>query len=154
MVDGQTGKQKVAIRAATIAAIFAQFGMHPQFFCDVPGLVLDPTMPIKADYFLQRDNVCIDLAEDFHNSLRANASVNSPAFVDVIRCNAYTPGFLWILRSGLDYSDTAPFPRFYFTPFPFSPLPGDDPKWRSRNDLNSKTIAIQPQQTATTMLMV
>jgi hypothetical protein len=44
--------------------------------------------PVKADHFLQRNDVRTDLAQNLRNTVRANAAIQATAFMDIVRSDA------------------------------------------------------------------
>jgi hypothetical protein len=81
----EPAKQKIAVRRAVDAAIFAETGVIAELPCDELRLIFlsgiwDP------HYFLQGHDIGIDFAQYFNDPVGPHSPVQSARFVDVVGC--------------------------------------------------------------------
>ena len=50
-----------------------------------------PDLPFHANDFLERDDIGIDLAQNPHDAVRANTSIQAATLVDVVSGDTYAP---------------------------------------------------------------
>jgi hypothetical protein len=82
---GETAENDVAVDGATQLSRLTNAIVVTDGVSKVLRLVLLFAPAFQAHYFLQGDDVCLKLIQDFSNSGRTYASINAAAFVSVIR---------------------------------------------------------------------
>ena len=101
-------EQHIAIRAALMPAVLANFRVVSEFFRKVASLVMIRTTALARDHFLQRDNIGIDLAQNAKNAIGTNAPIQPTRFVDVVGDHTKTVRSVWMIRPGLECLNGVP----------------------------------------------
>src|SRR5215213_7515435 len=105
--DRQTAQNRVAVKPAFNAPVFAEEKIHLQFFGDKFGLMLALVSVSMTQNFLQSDDISIDFPQNFRNSFRREPPVNADAFVDVVGRDANSIHLVLGLRFWvLDFTET------------------------------------------------
>ncbi len=82
--DRMTREQHIAVGAATVAPVFAEFAGETEPVCEIAGLLMVRLLPFPADDFLKGDDVGIDFLQYPEDSIGHNATVEPATLVDVV----------------------------------------------------------------------
>lgn len=71
--------------------ILADLRVVSHLLRDVPRLLIFSRLSFDANNFLERDDIGIDLAQNPHDAVRANTSIQAATLVDVVSGDTYAP---------------------------------------------------------------
>lgn len=89
IVNRITGKKDIAVSAAFVVTILPYFGMVAEFLGHIASLLMLATFTLKADDFLQRDNISVQFAQDLRDAIWANAPIQAAALMDIVGGHAH-----------------------------------------------------------------
>ena len=89
MGQRKPGNQSVSIYLSDVLAILPKAIVKSQFFGDESNVIISVWVAGKAEHLLQRDDVCVQLAQYLHDAFRADTPIESAALVDVVSCHPH-----------------------------------------------------------------
>ena len=83
-LNRKTAEYDIAVASATDSAILAKRSVKAQIVGNITELVFMEFAAFEAQYFLQRNNVCVDLLQNVDDSVRTHQSIQTATFVYVV----------------------------------------------------------------------
>ena len=84
----ESAERHIAVDPATMCARFAD-GVNISEICrQIFGLMILNRFALVAHYFLESNDVSVQLSQDARNALDARAAIEPPSFVNVVGCDA------------------------------------------------------------------
>jgi hypothetical protein len=111
MFDRQSAQNRVAVKPAFDAPVFAEKKVHAQFVGDKFGLMVAFVRIFMTQNFLQSDHVRVDFPQNLGDSFRRKPPVDADAFMDVVGRDAdfvhkwSVVGGRWSVKSQNLFSD-------------------------------------------------
>lgn len=94
-------EQDIPISSAAVSPVLTKFAAITEIVGKIASLMMIRTPMIHAHDFLQCNHIGIDFAQNAENSVRADASVQSTTFVDVVSNHTKPVGMGWKTRAGV-----------------------------------------------------
>ena len=92
----ESAERHIAIDPATMFASFADGVNIPEIGRQIAGLMILNRFTLVVHYFLESNDISVQLSQDAPNALDARAAIEPPSFVNVVGCDAESGPEHWL----------------------------------------------------------